>query len=205
MKFVFFPSITSISLSTLSIVTFITVLASVDVNATVSAALNVPVMPLTLTRVFPSPFIPSLLSNACTPRLAKYVNEFNHSILAPFVAVRPSTPGQINVQLWNNIAASLEFAVAYAPSTYAPLPASPALNPLGSSAVVVLPFVMVVMFLMYGERLVTSKSVAKRKAYPLSGNVLLPPLQLNTISLINVLVPTPASGPACVITNCPVP
>ena len=61
------------------------------------------------------------------------------------------------------------------------------------------------MFLTYGEREVTSKSVAKRNAYPLSGKVLFPPLQLNTISLINVVVPTPASGPACVITNCPVP
>ena len=44
--------------------------------------------------------------------------------------------------------ASLLAAVAYAPSIYAPLPASPALNPLGSSTVVVLPEVITVMFLM---------------------------------------------------------
>ena len=42
-------------------------------------------------------FIPSLLSNAYIDLFAKYVNEFNHSILAPLVAVNASTPGVINV------------------------------------------------------------------------------------------------------------
>ena len=100
--------------STLSIVNGpTTVELSVDVNVTVCAAAGaVPASPLNLMRVLPEPFKPSLLSNAYSPLLAKYVNEFNHSILAPLVAVRPSTPGVINVTLWNSIAASLEFAVA---------------------------------------------------------------------------------------------
>ena len=87
----------------------------------------------------------------------------------------------------------MEFAVAYAPSTYGPLPASPALNPLGSSAVVVLPCVITVTFFMYGERVVTSKSVAKRNEYPLSGNTRVPPLQLNVNPDKNTSTPVPAS------------
>ena len=55
------------------------------------------------------------------------------------VQVSPSTPGVINVTLWNNALASLAPVAAYAPSIYAPLPASPLANPLGSLAVIVLP------------------------------------------------------------------
>ena len=104
-------------LSTLSIVFAYTVDASLDVNVTVSPAPNVPVTPLTLILVLPSPFLPSLLSKQYMLLFAKYVKQFNHSILAPFVAVNPSTPGVIKVTLWNNMLASFDDAVAYAPST----------------------------------------------------------------------------------------
>ena len=102
------------------------------------------------------------------PLLAKYVNEFNHSILAPFVAVIASTPGVINVALWNSIVASKLVAPATAPSMYAPLPASPSLKPLGSAALVTLPCVITLMFLIYGERLFpdTVKPGANLNAYP---------------------------------------
>ena len=48
---------------------------------------------------------------------------------------------------WNKQLASFESACATLPSKYAPLPASPWLNPLGSLAFVTLPFVMTVTFL----------------------------------------------------------
>ena len=79
---------------------------------------------------------------------AKYVNEFNHSILTPFVCVIASTPGVINVAFWNKQLASLLFGVASSPSKNAPRPASPAAKPLGSAAVVVEPCVITVIFLM---------------------------------------------------------
>ena len=77
-----------------------------------SPAWNVPVTLARAILVLPSPLRPSLLSNACNPLLAKYVNELSHSILAPFVAESASTPGVIIVTAWNSIPASLEFAVA---------------------------------------------------------------------------------------------
>ena len=57
---------------------------------------------------------------------------------------------------------------------------------------------------MYGLRLVTAKSVVNRNAYPLSGNVLLPPLQLNVKPETNTLVAGVAVPPVWVSTNTPV-
>ena len=82
---------------------------------------------------------------------AKYVKQFNHSTLAPLVTLSPLTPGVINVTLWKSIAASLESECATAPSMKQPLPASPLANPLGSSVLVVVPFVITLTFLMYGD------------------------------------------------------
>ena len=94
----FLPSITITSLSTLSAVTAIVVELSVDVNVIVSPAVNVPpAMPPKRTRVLPSLYFPAVPSNAYKPLLAKYVNELSHSILTPFVAIKVSTPGVINV------------------------------------------------------------------------------------------------------------
>ena len=62
--------------------------------------------------------------------------------------VNASTPGVINVVAWNKQLASFESACATLPSRYAPLPASPWLNPLGSLAFVTLPFVITLTFLM---------------------------------------------------------
>ena len=84
-----------------------------------------PVIPLSLIRVLPSPFRPVAPSSACIPLLAKYVKEFSHSILTPFVAVNASTPGVINVTLWKSMLASLLAAFATDPSAKIPLPASP--------------------------------------------------------------------------------
>ena len=43
---------------------------------------------------------------AYNPLLAKYVKLLSHSTRTPLVIVIASTPGVINVQLWNNILAS---------------------------------------------------------------------------------------------------
>ena len=120
----FLPSITSISLFTLSTVAVATVLESVDVNVTVLPAANVPVIPPKRILVFPSLYFPAVPSTALTPLFAKYVNEFNHSTLTPFVTVNASTPGVINVTLWNNPLASFEVAFTTLPSKIAPEPAS---------------------------------------------------------------------------------
>ncbi len=82
-------------------------------------------MPPSLTLVLPSLYFPAVPSNAYKPLLAKYVNEFNHSILTPFVASNVSTPGVINVTAWNKQLASFELALTTLPSKYAPAPASP--------------------------------------------------------------------------------
>ena len=110
------PSTTIVSPSILSIVAFATLELSVEVNVTVLPIANVPLMPPKRTRVLPSLYNPWLLSNAYTERLAKYVKEFNHSILVPLVANIASTPGVINVAAWNKILASLELALTTLPS-----------------------------------------------------------------------------------------
>ena len=54
--------------------------------------------PDTFNSVRPVPLSPVTPSTAYKLRLAKYVNEFNHSTLTPLVIVIASTPGVINVQ-----------------------------------------------------------------------------------------------------------
>ena len=103
---------------------------------------------------------------AYNPLLAKYVNELSHSTLTPLVIVIASTPGVINVTLWNNILASSLALVTLAPSTNAPLPASPCANPLGSLALTTLPFVTTVTFCMYGLRVEITHPDTKLKALP---------------------------------------
>jgi len=80
-------------------------------------------------------FVPPKPSIPCVkriPMLAKYVKLFNHSDLAPLVNVTPSAFGTMNVTAWNNIAASLLSTCTAEPSTSAPRPASPELNPIVS-------------------------------------------------------------------------
>ena len=107
---------------------------------------------------------PSVPCVAYRPMLAKYVNEFNHSTRTPLVITSASTPGVINVTLWNNIDASLLDDVARLPSTLAPPPASPLANPLGSLIDVVVPLVITVMFCTYGLRLETVNPGANANA-----------------------------------------
>ena len=109
----------------------------------VSAALNVPVVLLIFNLVLPCPlnpvppgFSPLILS------AAKYVNEFNHSALAPFLRYKPTEFGTINVHSLKSNAASAEVDATPEPSINAPLPASPALYPLGSWAVIPVPTVI---------------------------------------------------------------
>ena len=95
-----------------------------------------------LLSVRPVPFVTYI------PLFAKYVKQFNHSTLTPLVIVSASTPGVINVTLWNNILASSLVVVTDKPSTNAPLPASPLSKPLGSLALVAVPWVITVQFCM---------------------------------------------------------
>ena len=76
-----------------------TVTPPVSQEVNVSAALNVPVTSLTLTEVFPAAFNPVAPLSAYKARFAKYVKQFNHSILVPLVTVNASTPGVIKVTL----------------------------------------------------------------------------------------------------------
>ena len=77
------------------------------------------------TEVFPAAFNPVAPLSAYKPLFAKYVKQFNHSILVPLVTVNASTPGVIKVTLWNKHPASLDAAFAILPSSLAPPPASP--------------------------------------------------------------------------------
>jgi len=98
--------------------------------------------------------------------LAKYVKQFNHSTLVPFVIVKASTPGVIKVTEWNKQPASLDAEFATLPSKYAPPPASPSSKPLGSAPLVTEPCVITDTFLTYGERDVTVYPFANSNAYP---------------------------------------
>ena len=79
-------------------------------------------------------------------RLAKYVKQSIHSTRTPFFIVIASTPGVIKVTALNNMLALLLAEFATLPSTNAPLPASPALKPLGSPAEVADPCVITLTF-----------------------------------------------------------
>ncbi len=126
----------------------------------------VPVTPVTLTCVFPAPRNPVAPSTPYIPLLAKYVKLLTHSHLAPFVIVSASTPGVISVTPLNNLDASNAAAPHTAPSLYSPLPASPCAKPLGSAALVTLPFVITDIFLIKGLRVCTNAFGVKLNAYP---------------------------------------
>ena len=63
------------------------------------------------------------------PSLAKYIKEFCHSQRTPLVKSIPTELGTMNVASLNNTDVSSVFALAIAPSSLAPRPASPASNP----------------------------------------------------------------------------
>ena len=71
----------------------------------------------------------------------------------------------INVTEWNNILASWLALKTFAPSTNAPLPASPCAKPLGSLTLVTLPAVITVTFCIYGDLDVTTVFDAKLNAF----------------------------------------
>ena len=143
------PSIITSLVATLSIVDCASCVPLASLSVIVCPAAGVvPDNPLYLILVLPSPLRPAVPSSISIPLSAKYVKQFSHSTLAPLVTFSPLAFGVINVTLWNNIDASRESTCATLPSKYAPRPASPAANPLGSVLEVVVPFVITLTFLM---------------------------------------------------------
>ena len=99
-------------------------------------------------RVLPScgetnPVVPF---SAFKPMSAKYVKLLSHSTLTPSFIRRPIAPAVRNVTLWNSILACTLLESSALPSTRAPRPASPSSKPLGSLALVTLPFVITLTF-----------------------------------------------------------
>ena len=75
------------------------------------------------------------------PSAAKYTKEFNHSTRIPLVTSRPTEFGTIKVTSLKRTADSIVVEANTAPSSLAPLPASPCPYPYGSVLEVTLPFV----------------------------------------------------------------
>ena len=92
------PSITTVFVSTLSIVEFASNVPAALYNEIVFPAEGAdPLNPLYFILVFPSPFNPDDPSTISIPLSAKYVKQFNHSILEPLVTFNAVCPGVIKV------------------------------------------------------------------------------------------------------------